>query len=193
MHPLDFQATATDPGSDDLTFFWDWDDMTSDTTTYYNDGSAPDPYPSPDVNPMDVTDTANHVYALSGDYMVVLTVTDDDGDFDTLLQPIHVADVAEALDITNSYIQGLPDAAFDGKPDNRKASLGRRFDAIDRMLDNEAYVGMIQRLRDDMRQKVDGEIDGKSGNDWITDPDVQQELCQKIDDITAYLNYLLTV
>ena len=193
VHPLDFQATATDPGSDDLTFFWDWHDMTSDTTTYYNDGSAPDPYPSPDVNPMDVTDTANHVYALSGDYMVVLTVTDDDGDFDTLLQPIHVADVAEALDITNSYIQGLPDAAFDGKPDNRKASLGRRFDAIDRMLDNEAYVGMIQRLRDDMRQKVDGEIDGKSGNDWITDPDVQQELCQKIDDITAYLNYLLTV
>jgi len=193
VHTLDFEATATDPGSDDLTFAWDWDDGTGNTTTYYNDGSGPDPYPSPDVNPMDVTDTVSHVYTHSGDYSAVLTVTDDDGGTDTLPLPIHVADVAEALDITNSYIQGLPDSALDGKPDKRKASLSRRFDALDRMLGNDAYIGMIRLMRDDLRLKVDGEIDGKTGNDWITDPAVQAELCQKIDDITDYLEYLLAV
>lgn len=193
VHTLDFEATATDPGSDDLTFVWDWGDTTSDTTIYYNDGVGPDPYPSPEVNPMNVTDAVSHVYVASGDYTMTLTVTDDDGGVDTFTQPIHVADVAEALDITNEYIQNLPDVVFKDKADKRKASLDKKFNAIDRMLRNEAYVGMIQVLRDDIRQKVDGEIDGKPGNDWIIDPDVQKEICQKIDDITAYLNYLLTV
>jgi PKD repeat protein len=48
-HNITFEGTASDPGSDDLTFSWDWDDGTADTVTiYYNDGMAPDPYPSPD-------------------------------------------------------------------------------------------------------------------------------------------------
>lgn len=191
VHSLDFEATATDPGSDDLTFFWDWGDTTTDVTTYYNDGVGADPYPSPDINPMDFTDSVSHIYSEPGDYTASLTVTDDDGGFDTFAQSIHVADVEEALDITNEYIQSLPDNVFKDKAFNRKASLDNKFFAIDRMLDNESYTAMIRVLRNDIRQRVDGLIDGKPGDDWIIDFDVQKEICQKIDDITTYLETFL--
>ena len=74
-----FTAYASDPGSDDLTFAWDWGDGTTTENTYYNDGVGPDPYPSPEVNPITVTDTAKHSYASAGTYVITLTVTDDDG------------------------------------------------------------------------------------------------------------------
>lgn len=74
-----FEATAADLGSDDLTFKWDWDDDSSTSTIYYNDGVGPDPYPSPEVNPMGATDVQIHAYGTSGTYSVTLTVVDDDG------------------------------------------------------------------------------------------------------------------
>jgi len=55
------------------------------------------------------------------------------------------------------------------------------------MLANGNYYGMIQHLRNNIRAKADGQVDGKPGNDWIIDSVAQQEICQKIDDITAYL------
>lgn len=77
--PIYFEASASDAGSDDLTFTWDWGDTSSDVTTYYNDGMSPDPYPSPDINPMVATDAKMHVYDSPGTYTITLTVTDDDG------------------------------------------------------------------------------------------------------------------
>jgi PKD repeat protein len=78
---ITFEGTATDPGSDDLTFTWSWDDGTPDNaTTYYNDGSSPDPLPSPwGIYPVTVTDITNHTYSSTGNYFVQLSVTDDDG------------------------------------------------------------------------------------------------------------------
>ncbi len=77
---LGLWATATDPGSDDVTFTWSWGDGSQDdVTTYFNDGLGPDPYPSPDVNPMTATDVARHSFPAAGTYDVVLSVTDDDG------------------------------------------------------------------------------------------------------------------
>jgi len=76
-----FAATATDPGSDDLTFTWDWGDGTpAIATTYFNDGIGPDPYPSPDgTYPFTATDSAQHIYSMAGDYSLILVVMDDDG------------------------------------------------------------------------------------------------------------------
>lgn len=76
---IHLQGTAHDPGSDDLTFLWDSGDGRTFTTTYYNNGVSPDPYPSPDVNPITVTNEVKLVYHTADTYTITLTVTDDDG------------------------------------------------------------------------------------------------------------------
>jgi PKD repeat protein len=69
-HGLTFEATAFDPGADDLTFHWDFGDGTNATSFYSN------------VNgdyPVQITELINHAFPGSGTYVVVLTVKDDDG------------------------------------------------------------------------------------------------------------------
>ena len=79
-HEITFEAKATDPGSDDLQFIWAWGDGTpDDDAKYYNDGTGPDPYPSPDVNPITATDVQKHTYMTVRTYTMLLTVEDDDG------------------------------------------------------------------------------------------------------------------
>ncbi len=82
--PIHFEATASDLGSDDLTFTWNWGDSSpSSVNTYYNDGLNPDPYPSPEVNPIMVTESTNHTFNSQGTFSIVLTVEDDDGGQDS--------------------------------------------------------------------------------------------------------------
>jgi hypothetical protein len=80
-HDITFEADATDPGSDDLTFTWNWDDLSpDDEATYYNDGVGPDPYPSTDgTYPFAASDAQTHAFMAADTYNVTLTVTDDDG------------------------------------------------------------------------------------------------------------------
>lgn len=82
--PLTFEALVSDPGSDDLVFTWSWGDSSpDDVNTYYNDGVGPDPYPSPEVNPALVTDSAKHAFSSQGAFSITLTVEDDDGGQDS--------------------------------------------------------------------------------------------------------------
>jgi uncharacterized repeat protein (TIGR01451 family) len=96
-----FSAHATDPGSDDLTFTWNWGDGTpNDVSTYYNNGASPDPYPSPDVNPMDTWDSVSHYYPSDGVFLVTLTVTDDDSGSSTSTFLVYVTDLAPNAEFT---------------------------------------------------------------------------------------------
>ena len=97
---LTITATAADPGSDDLTFTWDWGDGTADTVvTYFNDGVGPDAYPSPDINPVTVTDTVQHTYGDNGVFTITLTVEDDDGASDVVTATVTVNNVAPAASV----------------------------------------------------------------------------------------------
>ncbi len=76
---LQITAHFTDPGSDDLFLIWDWDDGTTDLATDVVNPPDPDPFPSPDVNPRDVTDLQSYAWTDACLYELVLTATDDDG------------------------------------------------------------------------------------------------------------------
>ena len=88
-----FEASATDPGSDDLTFTWDWGDGTTPTSaTVYNQGASADPAKSPaGTFPFAATDARSHAFPGPGTYVLVLTVADDDGGFATTSLTITIA------------------------------------------------------------------------------------------------------
>jgi len=193
VHELTFRASSADPGSDDATFVWDFGDGTVITHVFYNNGASADPYPSPGVKPMSASDSVRHTYAAPGDYTVIATVTDDDGGLvGTQLYPVHVADPAEALDVTDHYVQALPSTAFKPTAALRKIALGNMFAALDAKLALKEYKGMIMMLNADLRSKADGTLGGVMRDDWIIAPTVQAQFCQSVDGVSAYLKYLLT-
>jgi PKD repeat protein len=68
-------GNAYDPGSDDLTFIWDWGDGSSNTiTNYLNDLLS---------FPVEIEETVEHLYNLSSEFIITLTVMDDDGGIGT--------------------------------------------------------------------------------------------------------------
>ncbi len=104
-------AIANDPGSDDLIFTWDFEDGPTITNTYYNDGAAPDPYPSPwGVIPFSAMDHVQHIYGDDGVYTVTLTVEDDDGGVTTHSTNITINNVAPTI------VQFGPFSADEGTP-----------------------------------------------------------------------------
>ena len=87
-------ATAKDPGSDDLTFTWTWTHGPTETTTYFNDGAAPDPDRSPGGTfPFAATDTSSRTYGDDCACTVQLRVEDDDGGFLTFETSVTVLNV----------------------------------------------------------------------------------------------------
>jgi|GEM_PF-2010715 len=181
VHEVEFEAAFTDVGTQDThTAVWDWGDGTTSVGgVVQGSGSG--------------TATGSHTYMLPGDYLVTVTVTDDDTGEHSNTMMVHVADVDEALEIFNQYIQDLDASAFRGQAAQRKMALSNMFSALQDMWLDEEYNGMIQDLRNNIRSGADGLIDGRANDDWITDLEAQEHICQKVDDITAYLEYLLGV
>lgn len=82
--PTDFTGRATDPGSDDLTLTWDWQDGTPPrTVTSLSAPPAADPPVSPSVSPRvgdrAFTDLVAKTFATACLREVTLTAEDDDG------------------------------------------------------------------------------------------------------------------
>jgi len=73
--PFEITSHITDPGSDDETLTFTYGSQVK-TVTYLNNPPNPDPFPSPDVKPMDIIVTTTLVYEGAG--TVTLLVEDDD-------------------------------------------------------------------------------------------------------------------
>ncbi len=73
--PFEITSHVMDPGSDDEMLTYTYGSQV-ETATYLNNPPNPDPYPSPEVNPVDITDTTTLVY--EGPGTVTLVVKDDD-------------------------------------------------------------------------------------------------------------------
>ena len=79
--PVDLSGRSTDPGSDDLTLRWSWDDgdpLIDVSTTYLVNPPNTDPDPSPTLQPRDVTDERSHAFGQACTYDVGFSALDDD-------------------------------------------------------------------------------------------------------------------
>jgi PKD repeat protein len=183
VHTLEFTGSFTDPGAlDTHTAEWDFGDGTVVPGTVNEENVAPD---------STGTATASHVYSDPGTYTVTLTITDDDGGVDTDTMEVTVLSADEVNDLLNDYIQDLSSSDFKGNPNQRKKALDNMFNAVEDMLEDEEWNGAIHALTNNIRTKADGSVDGKPGDDWITNSAEQQEICTMIDDLVAYLQTLL--
>jgi len=101
-----FSAKAWDQGSDDLSIVIDWGDgSTAFGCMAYNDGIAPDPYPSPWGRfPFSATCNGSHIYGDDGTYEVVLTVRDDDGGVSTTRTTVLIENVPPTAQILEAYV-----------------------------------------------------------------------------------------
>ncbi len=89
---LRFSASATDPGSDDLAFAWDFGDGSPAAGgTHFNDGVSADLPKSPGGTfPFTAPEKVSHAFAAAGTYTITLTVTDDDGGVGTATVTITI-------------------------------------------------------------------------------------------------------
>jgi hypothetical protein len=103
---------------------------------------------------------------------------------------VHIASGEQVLEAINDYIQSLPGTAFKGPAAKRQGAIANDLAALAHMLDAGNYKGPIRKLQNDVRAKADGGIDGTAKNDWVVAPGAQQDICQMIDDLVAYLETL---
>ena len=87
--PITIEVVGGDPGSDDLTFTFDFADGTMAETTVFNNGASPDPYSSPDVNPIAATIRVAHAFP-PGTYPITVTLRDDDGGSSSLTLVVSI-------------------------------------------------------------------------------------------------------
>ncbi len=76
---ISVEARSRDPGSDDLTLTWDWDDGADSVVVSLVNPPTPDPPKSPSVQPRDETLSESHLYGDACLYNLEFRSQDDDG------------------------------------------------------------------------------------------------------------------
>jgi hypothetical protein len=97
-------------------------------------------------------------------------------------------DSAPSVPEIEAYIQALPDSAFDSQPAQRKTALANKLVAVADLIADGRIAEAIDKLQHDIRAKMDGALGGIPTNDWITDPQAQEDLCAMIDALIARLS-----
>ncbi|MGH2446126.1 MAG: PKD domain-containing protein, partial [Candidatus Limnocylindria bacterium] len=89
--PVALDGRATDPGSDDLTTTWSFDDGTADAAqlSLVNPPSV-DGDPSPSVQPRNVEHDVTHTFSMACVYLTLFAATDDDGGTDNAVIPVVI-------------------------------------------------------------------------------------------------------
>ncbi|UCF09155.1 MAG: PQQ-like beta-propeller repeat protein [Thermoplasmata archaeon] len=100
-------------------------------------------------------------------------------------------DPFDLLDEIIEYILNLEDECFKNNADNRKNALVNKLEEVREMILSGDYEGAINKLKNDIRAKMDGQVDGDSNNDWIICQDAQEDLTEMIDRLVNYLESLL--
>jgi hypothetical protein len=107
----------------------------------------------------------------------------------------NLASMTAAL--AESYEQ-TANTAFKNVADQRKIAIHNKFMAIIAMLTTvtdtmtnsqklDLYQGALNKLLNDIRAKADGSLGGDPKNDWITDPQEQARLDERVQQIAQTL------
>jgi hypothetical protein len=88
--PVSVTGISVDPGSDDLTLTWDWDQGADTVVVSLVNPPITDPPKSPSVQPRDVTVTRSHTYGDACVYDFTFSARDDDGGISSVTAPIIV-------------------------------------------------------------------------------------------------------
>jgi PKD repeat protein len=188
VHTLTFNGNFTDPG---------W--LDSHTATLdFGDGTIVNLFVNEENVPPDATGSVleTHVYLAPRVYAVTLTITDDDGGVAVQTMEVTVVDGSGALQYLDEHIQGLENSAFRTSPKQvkqMKAALHSMILDINGMLSRQEYNGAVNALRSNIRGKADSYFGGSAKNDWIKTQDAQSLVTRSVDDLIAYLNYLIAL
>ena len=148
-----------------------------------------------ETNP-DVDETAGsgsflgtHEYSEAGTYILTITVEDDDDGIVTVeYESIEVT--SDFIESIKDYIGNLDDDAFSKNADNRKKNLQKQLDSVNSLIEDGKYERAIKKLETNILPRVDGITKGNS-EDWISDPDTQEYLCDLIDRLIEYLGSMI--
>lgn len=180
--PVGVVGSFTDPGwLDTHTATWDFGFTAHGILTEENE--------QPDSTGT-ITSEMWVIYDEPGIYPVTLKVIDDNGGVGTDTKTLNILSSEEAIPIIDDYIQDLPDDVFELNPDQRKNAFSEKFEDVIELIDAGEYKEAKNKLKNDIRSKADGHVDGNLKNDWIIDPEVQREICEMVDDLIAYIETL---
>lgn len=86
-------------------------------------------------------------------------------------------------------IQELTDSAFRNNPEQRKNALTNKLKEVFLNIENKKYEDAANKLRNDIRSKMDGSLGGNPKDDWIIDPIAQKDLAEMIEGLILHITY----